>query len=289
MRTISIPVADRAECVQALDTAFTLGQKLNADVVGYHMVPEAPAWEDRFDMASLWAGGTVMTAPWPVDDAATRQKLASHARKLFNRVAKAFDYAVGTGPGSSQAPLASYHEIKGTPDQAITRFGPASDLLVVSRPASKGGMKAWIVMLSALLDSNAPVLILPQKKHHLDTDRIAIAWNNGATEAMLVRAAVPLLQTAREVTFITAGDEGRKGPTAKDMIDYLGAHGIKAKQKKAKGKSAAKAIEAMAGELKAGLLLSGGYTRGRMRELVLGGVTEYLLTKSSLPVLMLHK
>lgn len=72
------------------------------------------------------------------------------------------------------------------------------------------------------------------------------------------------------------------------MINYLKAHGIKAGRKKVKGKSNARANEAAVGELRAELLLSGGNTRDRMRELVMGGVTEYLLTKTRLSVLMLH-
>lgn len=150
-------------------------------------------------------------------------------------------------------------------------------------------MKAWVVMLSALLDSSTPVLIMPQKKLTLKTERVAIAWNNGATEAMLVRSVVPLLRQAKAVTFITVKDEDRHGPTAKDMIAYLKVHGVKSGHKKVKDKSPATAIEKTISESEAGLLLSGGYTRGRMRELVLGGVTEHLLMKTGLPVLMLHK
>ena len=39
MRSIGIPVADRPECVIALDVAFSLAQTLKADINGYHIVP----------------------------------------------------------------------------------------------------------------------------------------------------------------------------------------------------------------------------------------------------------
>jgi len=289
MRVIGIPVADRDECALALDAAFELGKILDAGVAGYHMVADKPAWEDRFDMAGVWAGGQLLPAPWPDDDEKARRKMADKARDLFQAKAEAAGFQCTSNIGSSKPGQAVYSEISGTPDQAVPAFGPTNDMLVVSRPTPRGGMKAWVVMLSALLDSTTPVLIMPQKKHTLKTDRIAIAWNNGATEALLVRSAVPMLKQAKEVTFITANGESRHGPRAKDMINYLKAHGIKASQKKVKGKSAASAIETAVDELDAGLLLSGGYTRGRMRELVMGGVTENLVTKTRLPVLMLHK
>ncbi|RLA26972.1 MAG: universal stress protein, partial [Gammaproteobacteria bacterium] len=36
------------------------------------------------------------------------------------------------------------------------------------------------------------------------------------------------------------------------------------------------------------LLLMGAYSRNRMSQLVFGGVTEYMLKRASIPVLMLH-
>ena len=41
-------------------------------------------------------------------------------------------------------------------------------------------------------------------------------------------------------------------------------------------------------EVAADLLVMGGYSHSRLRELVFGGVTEHVLRQAKLPVLMVH-
>jgi nucleotide-binding universal stress UspA family protein len=45
---------------------------------------------------------------------------------------------------------------------------------------------------------------------------------------------------------------------------------------------------ATAAEVGAGLLVMGGYSHSRVRELILGGVTAHVLRDAALPVLMVH-
>ena len=292
MRSIAIPVADRSECEFALDVALNLGGSLGADIVGYHMRPtQVDIQNVPLDMGSLWAAGGLSPAAWPVGEETAIARNAEEARRLFIAASEKQGYELSNRHGTLEKPKAVYLELRGTPDQLIPIYGPANDLLVVSRPEKKGSIKAWMVMMSALLDSTAPVLILPQKRKSMTFKRLAIAWNNGPTEALLLRSVMPLLQQADEILFITAGKSQRKGPSARQMINYLKAWGLKAKEKKVDDKEtkAGKAIEKTAREFKADVLLSGAYTRGRMRELIFGGVTEYLVTDTNLPVIMLHK
>ena len=48
------------------------------------------------------------------------------------------------------------------------------------------------------------------------------------------------------------------------------------------------ALLAMAAEVRANLLVMGGYGHARFREILLGGVTETVLRQMTLPVLMAH-
>jgi nucleotide-binding universal stress UspA family protein len=48
------------------------------------------------------------------------------------------------------------------------------------------------------------------------------------------------------------------------------------------------AIINKAAELGSDLLVMGGYGHSRMREMILGGVTRYVLNHAGLPVLMAH-
>ena len=66
----------------------------------------------------------------------------------------------------------------------LLKQGPINDLLVVSRPQHAGSRKASLVLMSALLDSGLPVLLLPPRKIAAPGRHIAIAWNRGMQEAL---------------------------------------------------------------------------------------------------------
>lgn len=287
MRSIGIPVANREECVVALDVAFKLGKSLGSDILGYHMRPNRDE-AARIDLASLMGGGGLGGARWPLQDEAATSEAAIGAGKLFEEMARQHSYLCAAKRGSPGKPHAVYRETVGSPDKLIPLFGPTNDLMVVSRPRKNGGVKAWVIMMSSLLDSPVPVLVLPQKKVDIDCKRIAIAWNRGRAENLLVHLCLPLLRQAEDVVFICAGRDPRHGPAEKDMIDYLKGHGIKARARRTTGADSGKALIQAAQAEKAGVLLSGAYTRGRLREMIFGGVTEYLVTDTDFPVILLH-
>lgn len=287
MRSIGIPVANREECVVALEVAFGLGKALGSDVIGYHMRPNRQELAN-IDLSAMWTGSATA---WPEVDEATAQEAAVSAERLFTEMAGQQGYELANKRGVAGKSVALYRETVGTPDKLIPIFGPTNDLLVVSRPR-KGGVKAWTIMMSALLDSPVPVLVLPQKRVQVECKRLAIAWNRGRAESLLVHLSLPMLQAAEDVVFLGVGRDYKHGPTERDMVDYLKGHGIKARTRKvtAPGRAieAGKALVRAAQEEKADVLLSGAYTRGRLRQMIFGGVTEHLLTGTDFPVILLH-
>ena len=284
MRSIGIPVADREECGLALQAAFDLGKVLKSDVVGYHMRPAPQAAPANIDLAGIWAGA----GGWPEEDLEVSRAAAQRAEQLFSRSAQQHGYTLSHRHGSASAPIALFQENEGTPDTLFTRVGPVNDLLVVSRPSKKGGTKSFVVMMSALMDSATPVLVMPQHAASFRMTRLAIAWNGGRPEALLVRAALTLLQAADDVVFITEGQDHKPGPTASEMMHYLMAHGVESRQVTVQGRDTGRTLVESAQQEGSDVLLCGAYSRGRMREMVFGGVTEHLLTKTDFPVIMMH-
>ena len=70
---------------------------------------------------------------------------------------------------------------------------------------------------------------------------------------------------------------------------YLGWEGVTASMiESAQSGSAAEQILATAKGLGAGFVLMGGYSHGRLRQLMLGGVTSHMMDHADLPVLMAH-
>src|SRR5690606_2247581 len=104
-----------------------------------------------------------------------------------------------------------------------------------------------------------------------------------------VHATLPLIKAAEDVVFLTVGQERSSGPTSEDMIRYLEFHGVTARAKFVDRSDAGRALVETAAAEGADLLLTGAYTRGRFRQLVFGGVTEHLVTKSDFPVLIMHR
>jgi nucleotide-binding universal stress UspA family protein len=286
MRAIFVPVAARPECEVALETTFAMAQRLGSDVIGCHIRP-APTEPGDWDMADLWTMSR-SSQSWPVGDEREQERAAQSAKDLFSAVAGRFGFDISDEPGTPERPRAHWQTRSGSPPDLMPTIGAASDMLVVSRPPERGGQKAWLVMTAALLDSRRPVLVLPQQKTNASGRRLAIAWNRGRMETLVVHSALPLIKAADDVVFLTAGSERRHGPESDDMIRFLSFHGVTARAKHVDRSDAASALVDTAAAEGADLLLAGAYTRGRFRELLFGGVTEHLVTKTTFPVLMMH-
>jgi nucleotide-binding universal stress UspA family protein len=274
MRVILVPVADRPECARALNTAFELGKKLNASVNGCHIRPHK---ESDLTLSSEFA------------DAAWRKKSTPDApvaaESLYRKIAEEHGYEMISHARAE--PGAMWAERVGSPDKVMGIVGPIVDLIVVSRPKRANGV-ARVFVDTALMRGSCPVLLLPQAGHGKLGERVCIAWDQGPRVARTVKASIPLLQHAAEITIVTCGPEDRPGPKASQLKAYLKHWGIKAKHVRTRGRHIETELMDACQEAKADLIVSGAYSRQRWYEKVLGGTTEFLIHEARLPVLMQH-
>jgi nucleotide-binding universal stress UspA family protein len=285
MRLIFIPVADRPECARALRVAFNLGQKLGASLCGCHIRPHG-----RSEVSLQTAFGSFGN-----DDSAWEnawkgkktQKSAASARGLFSRMAESQHYELIKSPRST--PGAVWQEKSGSPDKLLSISGPVADLIIVSRAPKKGGKIANLFMQAALLNTGRPVLMLPQSGVPEVGKRISIAWNQSTEAAQAVAAAMPLLQLAEQVTIITSGSDNELGPKASQLATYLRFWGVKTERVRTRDGDDAKALIKAHKAAKSDLLVMGAYSRSRLRQRIFGGVTEFMLSRADIPVLMLHR
>lgn len=287
MRVLLVPVADRPESRVSLDVAFTIAKRLGGNVVGCHVRPhreeEGTAGRSHSsylvpDRARFWSrkGG----AP-ELDSKA--------AAALFEGVVERRGFRLVKRPGAGRTSIALWKEMVGTPARIFAIIGPVADLSVVSRPKAKSSGPAEAFLLSALLHSGKPVLVLPQKRASTPGRRILIAWNQSTDAAAAVAATLPIVTSAEQVTILSCGREDRPGPKSTYLAEYLSHWGVKAERKSTRGDDVPREIIEVFGETGSDLLLMGAYSRQRLRELVFGGVTETMLFHSELPVLMLHR
>ncbi len=286
MRVIFVPVSDRPECATALDTAFSLGHSLGASVIGCHIRPhkDSPiSLPHRFDMSAA----DNEEAEWQAVVKPERGKKAEAAAEvLFARFADRHGYDLLRRPRAK--PGAVWMEKTGSPGKVIGIMGPVSDLLVLSRPMSKGGNLARMFLSAALFKSSRPVLVLPHDGNAHLGRRICIAWNQSVEAARAVAAAMPLLVKADHVSIASSGSESQLGPRSGQLATYLKYWGIKAERVKSRGKDDCKEIVEMYKSTGSDLLVMGAYSRYRMRQMIFGGVTEYMLQHAAIPVMMLH-
>lgn len=140
-----------------------------------------------------------------------------------------------------------------------------------------------------------PLLVVPDRADWLDLRSVLIAWKDTAEARRAIADSLPLLRLAKEVTAAEILEEG-DGATAveshvDDVIDWLAHHGVSASKRiGANGREggAVAALEEIASQVGAGLIVAGAYGHSRVRELILGGMTQHLLAQSTRCVLLSH-
>ena len=275
MRVILVPVADRPECANALKAAFDLGKRVGASVSGCHIRPHRHP-EVSLSMAfadAVWRKKSTKTA-------------SKHAKTLYEEVAaqNGYDFI----RRARVTPGAIWSERVGSPGIVLSIVGPVADLIVVSRPAKRGGV-ADMFMSAALLESRCPVLIVPKNGRKTVGKNVCIAWNQSSEAAKAVKAALPILERAEKVTIVSCGPEDHIGPKSAQLAAYLAHWGIKSERVTTRGRDVETELLASYKEAGSDLLIAGAYSRNRWREKIFGGVTEYLIRTARIPVLMRHQ
>ncbi|MFC5525415.1 universal stress protein [Rhodanobacter ginsengisoli] len=144
----------------------------------------------------------------------------------------------------------------------------------------------------ALFASSSPMLLVPDGwQGGLRAERVVIAWNGSGTAAHAVKAALPLLQQALAVHVLDGERPGLPGISMPPLPlrEWLRRHQVDAQWETFEGEpDAGQNLQERAKALHAELLVVGAWGRSRIRELVLGGATRWLLEHATLPLFMAH-
>jgi hypothetical protein len=271
----------------ALDVSFALATRLGGDVVGAHLRPHRST-DKGYKPARLTLFSSLSDQAL---DALSKKHSAAgvkSAQRLFAAAAQAHDFTAAKQARAGDVRAAIWHELVGAPDKLMAIHGPVSDLTVVSRPQTKGQGLAYSFVLEALMRSGKPVLVLPQKHAKVPGKHIVVAWNQSPEVSRTVSACMPLLAAAESVTIVACGPENRLGPRSGQLVSYLKHYGVSATALRTKGANEQQEMLDACKDVNADLLVMGAYSRSRLRELVLGGMTEHMLWNASIPVIMQH-
>ena len=173
-------------------------------------------------------------------------------------------------------------------DSQIGSYAQIFDLTIVGRPGAERGNPRMATLEGALFDSGRPVVLAPPEAPAKLGDTIVVAWTQSIESARTTALAMPLLALASKVVLLTIADHRIEDPLAGQMADNLQADGIPARAvtRSGKGRALGQAWLDEAAALGADLLIKGGYTRSRLRQMIFGDATSHILARAKLPVLM---
>ncbi len=185
------------------------------------------------------------------------------------------------------------------PDKAVARWlMPQADPfqeLVSQSHVHDLTVLAWhkehreIELESLLEESARPVMLVPENYRARRLSRASILWNRSAGATHAVALSLPLLKSMEKVEIITTPEKARTPSQGLTLRQHLRAHGIEASQQEVTATSnLADALYAACDKAGSDLIIMGAYSANTLRKKLLGGVTEALLEKTAIPLLMAH-
>lgn len=183
----------------------------------------------------------------------------------------------------------------GDPVVETRRFARYVDLAIIGSRTNRSDDMNDLSRVAehVAVGSGCPTLVLPEAHSGPVTGKsIAVCWDGSREASRVLRDALPLLREASQVHVLNADedDTSRPGMMQDQVVAHLIAHGIDAKVHSALSKrnGTGRVLLDKAGDLQADMIVLGAYGHARLRELVLGGVTQHMLRYAEIPVFMAH-
>jgi nucleotide-binding universal stress UspA family protein len=287
MRTILVPISAAEVSRPALEAALKLAERFGAHIEALHV---------RADPKSLvpYAGegmnGSMIEEIMDVTEREGADR-AVRSRAMFDSVVAERKLKVSSTPAKDAGVTIAWREEIGREDEVVALRGRLADLTVVGRPMRDSPLPSPITLEAALLETGRPILIAPPGEVTDIATHCAVCWEGTTEGARAVQGAMPILERAGRVTIIT-GVAGGAEPLVppEDFRDYLAWHGVKGEVHRFDPKNteigAALLRESMS--VQADLMVKGAYSQSRLRQMILGTRTRYIIAHTEIPVLLAH-
>jgi nucleotide-binding universal stress UspA family protein len=145
---------------------------------------------------------------------------------------------------------------------------------------------------AALLDSGRPLIVVPPERKTFSARHVVVAWDGSSKAARALFDALPILRVAETVEVVQV--EGEKDLTnilpGSALTAHLLSHNVEiiAKTIAARDGDVAEALRQYADRSAVDLMVMGGFAHARIRQLILGGVTQSLLRHCPVPLFISH-
>ncbi|HEY5701570.1 MAG TPA: universal stress protein [Gammaproteobacteria bacterium] len=281
MKTLLVPFFDDDKAEGALASACLIAKRNNGHVDGLFVLRPPPVFEGE---------GIAMAGSYMTQFREEGRRLADGARQRFENFIKQQSVSLEELAGTSSRPTAGWREIEGLEGPVISEHARLFDMMIIGRDFGHPWFD-WQVMCEAgLFESGRPVLVTPGQASDTLGRKILVAWNGGTETARAISMSMNFLAEADAVLVLTVEGATVPGPSGDNVARHLSRNGIAATEKTVAtgGRQAGEVINSEALEFGADVIVKGAYTNSRLRQLVFGGATRYLLSNATLPLLLAH-
>jgi len=276
VKDILVHLDSGAACGERVEVALRLAKKFEAKVIGLYVrsLPYVP----HFVAAQI--GPDIYETQRRV---AEREEMTLR-KDFLDRCAKAGE----TGEWRSD---------EGDMIETICMHAKYVDLLVIGQfnPDEDHREGELGMVDNVVMDAGRPVLVVPfAGTFPTIGEKVMVAWNASRESVRAIQDAMPFLTAAKQVEVVAANPQDTEGvhgdiPCA-TICAHLSRHGIPAIAKTiyAEDMNVGELLQSRASDIGADLIVMGAYGRSRLRELILGGATRFMLSSQAIPVLMSH-
>ncbi|WP_445503506.1 universal stress protein [Microvirga sp. G4-2] len=162
----------------------------------------------------------------------------------------------------------------------LTVFDAETDTLSLNRG----------LLEEALFNGGAPMIVVPPDITRFSANHVLIAWDGSAKAARAVNDALPFLRAAQQIEILSILGEKDLSKSVKgaELAPYLARHGINCTVKDigAIDGDVGETLRTQAGYFRADLIVMGAFVHSRLRQIMLGGVTQSMLKSSKVPLFL---
>ncbi len=274
-KRLLVPLDGSVQSSLATQTALELASRSGAALTGLYVIDskilEAPYLADLSGISGV--------VPFTGLMAQVRESLEKHGDHIlesFQRICNQRGIQ-----GKAVVETGSIHKI-------IARFSMSHDLIVMGR---RSNTAEWVGHLLGSTVENTlrlvriPVLLAGDTFQRLG--RVLIAYDGSHAANAALRVAIHLFETERlDVTLLAVATHAdMASPLLSTARELLGAHGITFSEMLRAGDPREQIVLA-AKESVADLIVMGAFGHSRLRELLLGSTTAYVMRSCPLPVLV---
>nr|TFG53502.1 MAG: hypothetical protein E4H34_03625 [Hyphomicrobiales bacterium] len=217
------------------------------------------------------------------------EEAARRVEQTLERVCGAEKVEILSAPARAGSVTLSLREAQGNLSDQITEAARLSDIVVFGPLQNGDKIGLADAFVQTLTDTDRPVLLSAEEYQTGFGKRIAIGWDGKTAASQAVSGALPYLSGAESVEILSVR-RGTAAPQPTEALrEYLMLHGISCTERvieRGSRKTGEVLLDAATGA--ADLLVVGGYGHSRIRESLIGGVTQHVITHAKLPVFMVH-